>query len=148
MATQVNELYLKNKNRAKRGGSSAVFSIQRNIPGGGILPTGSHTIGSIEGNVCITRVSILVTEGFGGSATLGVSDNNGNPYFLSQDISDKVVAESDLTASAATYPDPIYSDGVTVFTGNLGALASNELGEVLVIVDYTQLDTVTGNHTK
>ena len=148
MPTQVNELYEKNKNRSKRSGSSAAFALQRNIPGGEILPSGSHVIGKIEGNICITRVTILVKEGFGGAATLGVSDNNANAYFLSQDISAPIVAESVLTANAALYPDPIYSEGVTEFTGNIGALSNDELGEVLVVVDYTQLDTVTGKHTR
>lgn len=147
MATQSNELYLKNKNRSKRNAGSAVFTIVPIAPGGVAIPDGSHIIGKLEGNVVITRVIALVTEGFPTGATATLTDNNGNTYFTTADLVVPVVNESVLTANAATLPDPIYAAGVTEFTADVVSLGST-VGEVMFIVDYAQLDTVTGKHTK
>lgn len=146
MPTQTQELYLKNKNRAKRDASSAAFTFQMELPGGNTLPTGSHILGKLEGNVVITRVVLLTLTGFGAGVLATITDNNGNTYFTDADISTEVVEESALTANAVTRPAPIYSEGVTEFTLALASL--NDIGEAQLIVDYTQLDTVTGKHTR
>lgn len=147
MGTQVEELYLKNKNRAKRAPSSGAFSLQVELPGGNKLEDGSHTLGKIEGNVCITRVSLLVKDGFDGTTpTITINDNIGNTYFTAEGISVPVVVESALTANDLIRPNPVYSDGVVEFTGAI--VGGSDVGELMVVVDYTQLDTVTGTHTK
>lgn len=147
MPTQVDELYIKNKNRTKRNGSAAAFSAQRVIPGGAILGNGNVVIGKLEANTCVTRVTLLVKEGFPG-ASIGVSDGS-NAYLVAEDISAPVVVESALTANAAVRPDPVYSEGAIEFTATFGGFSGTDFaGELIVVIDYTQLDTVTGLHTK
>ncbi len=147
-----------NKNRAKRDLSSAGFSLQETLPGGVTVSNGVYTIGKIEGNVAITRVVLVVKEAFiAGAITLVDSDSR--TYFTSESIASIRATESSLTASAITVrdedpetqavvlKDPIYLDGVTEFKLTLASSVPGP-GEMMIIVDYVQLDTVVGNHTK
>jgi hypothetical protein len=135
-----------NENLAKRNLSVANFKVAMNLPGGVSLPSGTHTLGFIEGNVAITRVTSVVSDNFNGTApTADFTDSDGLVYF-----NDRNLAVIGSVGSVLTNPDgttrlaPIYKDGKTEFF--VEVTDGGTKGEVSLIVEYVQLDTMSGMH--
>jgi len=133
-----------NKNDAKRVPVSAVMTVDA-------VGDGRHTIGFIEGNIAISRVMLVVTEGFDGTTpTVAVEesvDGNLGTHFTGEDISALTVQ-----TSLQTTPDPV--DGTPPPLFNLGKGewfatidGGSTVGELKVVVEYTQLDTEPGLHS-
>ena len=136
----------RNENLAKRSPVATNFKVAMNLPGGVSLPSGTHTIGFIEGNVVITRVTSVVSESFNGTApTADFTDSDGLTYF-----NDRNLAVVGSVGSILTNPDgisrlaPIYKDGKTEFFVNV--TDGGTQGVVGLVVEYTQLDTMNGMH--
>lgn len=150
MATGTLDLLILNKNRAKRNMTSGVFTLQMELPAGAILTNGTYEIGKIEGNIVITHVTLVTRKGFNGTLpTVTITDNSARTYFTTAVISAINVEESALTANAAVILDPLYNDADTpaVFSAVV-ALGGSTEGEFSLVVNYIQLDTVTGKHTR
>ena len=146
MATTHTEILTQNKNRSKRGLSSGTFTMSVELPAGQTLADGAHLVGKLEGNVAITRVMLLVREGFNGTLpTVTLADNKARTYFTTAVISASAIVESALTAHALTRLPPLYESTETEFTATVAG--SSTIGELAFIVDYVQLDTVVGKHT-
>lgn len=147
MATNHTDILTQNKNHAKRDLSSGTFTMSVELPAGQTLADGAHLVGKIEGNVAITRVVLLVREGFNGTTpTVTLADNKTRTYFTTADISASAIVESALTAHAATRLPPLYESTETEFTATIVG-GSSTSGELTFLVDYVQLDTVVGKHT-
>jgi hypothetical protein len=116
------------------------------LPGGQTLPAGVHTIGFIEGNVAITRVTSVVSEAFGGTTPEATfTDSDGLTYFNGRNLAVVGSVGSVLTnPDGATQPAPIYKDGKTELFVEI--TDGGTVGEVSLVVEYVQLDTMTGMH--
>jgi len=136
----------RNENLAKRSPVAANMKVCMKLPGGINLPSGTHTIGYIEGNVVITRVTSVVSESFNGSApTADFTDSDGLVYFNDRDLSVVGSVGSILTNPDGTQRlDPIYKDGKTEFF--VEVVDGGTQGEVSLVVEYVQLDTMSGLH--
>ena len=133
-----------NKNDAKRVPVAAVMTV-------GAIGDGRHTIGFIEGNIAISRVMLVVTEGFDGTTPTVVVeetvDGNTGTHFTGEDISTLIVA-----TSLQTTPDPVTGTVAPLFNEGKGEwfvniVGGSTVGEALIIVEYTQLDTEPGLHS-
>jgi hypothetical protein len=136
-----------NENLAKRSPTVANMKVTAVLPGGINVPAGSHTVGFIEGDVVITRVTSVVADGFNGSAPLvSLTDSDGLTYFNDRNL---LVVGS--VGSPLTNPDgtarltPIYKAGKTEFTIDITPDGATK-GEVDFVIEYTQLDTTNGMH--
>lgn len=135
-----------NKNYAKRVPVATNFKVAMTLPGGQTLPSGSHTLGFIEGNVMITKVTTVVSDNFnGGLPTATVTDSDGVIYANDRDLSTiGSVGSPQTNPDPTTGPkDPIYKAGKTEWFIDITPDGASK-GEFSVVVEYVQLDTTTG----
>ena len=135
------------KNLAKRSPVVANMKVCMTLPGGTSLPTGKHTIGFIEGDVVITRVTSVVSDNFNGTTpTADFTDSDGLTYFNDRNLAAIGSVGSILTnPDGANVPDPIYKPGKTEFFAEVTDGGSSK-GEVSLLIEYVQLDTTSGLH--
>ena len=135
------------KNDAKRVPTAAAFTIGVNKG-----DSGANILGFIEGNIVITMVKLVVTEPFDGTTpTLTVTDTQGGTtetHFTTADLSAEVVDTSlVLSPSAGGTSDPLVRATKGQWDCELVAGGST-VGEAIVVVEYTQLDTEPGLHSR
>ncbi len=141
-------LRLDDENMAKRVPIAANMKVSMVLPGGIPLPSGIHTIGFIEGNVTIFRVSTVVTEAFDGTLpTADFTDSDGLIYANDRALGTVGSVGSPLTnPDGVTITEPIYKAGKTEFFVQV-LDGGSTVGHVEIIVEYIQLDTTSGLHS-
>lgn len=137
-----------NKNYAKRVPVSAVFTVLGEDDTAGVFA--EEGIGAIEGNIAITRLSIVVVESFGAGASVAqLTDTSaaGDVNWLTADVpldtaAGTTVIVEDFSPTTATIA-PVFRPGKTLWSVNLST-AGSTLGELMIVIEYTQLDTEPG----
>jgi len=134
------------KNTAKRVPKSAVFTVSVDK-----ADSGANILGFIEGDIAITRVMLLVTEGFNGTTPLiTVTDTQGGTtetHFTDIDIDTELIFTSAvLSPSVSGTPVPLFRRtkgqwDCTISTGG------STVGEAVIVVEYIQLDAEPGLHS-
>ena len=135
-----------NKNYAKRTPVAANFKVAMVVPGGLPLVDGEHIVGAIEGDILITKVTTVVSERFNGGAPVAtVTDSDGVTYANGRNLSTVGAVGSPVTnPDPTTGPvDPIYKPSKTEFYIDINTDGSTT-GEFSVVIEYVQLDTMTG----
>ena len=136
---------------SKRNPTSAVMTMQVNLPGENTLTDGVHTIGFIEGGVSITRVTLVVKEPFDGTTpavTITDTQSGTEETWLTAATLDSLsIQESDLTApTVAGKSSPFYRATKSEWKANI-ALGGSTDGEFALLIDYVQLDVEPGKHS-
>ena len=135
-----------NKNCAKRVPIAAVFTIDLKT-----AESGTNILGFIEGNIALTRVMLIVTTAFNGSLpTLSVTDTQGGTtetHFTNESLEVEAVATSLVFEPTTGTETPLLRSTKGQWDCELVAGGSTE-GEVLVVVEYVQLDTEPGLHSR
>ncbi len=145
------DLTLNSKNIAKRVPTAAQFKFNVNQPGAITLPSGTHSIGFLERNVVITRLTRINQVPFNGTAPVArIYDSDGLEYFTAIALDATGAgrtAESLLTApdGITGQNDPIYKGGKVEFFIDLTSGGSTA-GEASIMIDYIQVDTEPGLH--
>jgi hypothetical protein len=140
-----------NKNLAKRVPVSANFKFNMEQAGGITLPEGIHSLGFLESNIVITRVTRINPLPFDGTTPVArIYDSDGVEYFTSVALDSTGAgrtSESTLTApdGVTGQNDPIYKVGKTEFFVDV-TLGGSTVGEASVMIDYVQADTELGLH--
>jgi len=134
------------RNESKRVPKAAVFTI-----GVDKADSGANILGFIEGDIVITRVMLLVTEGFDGTTPLiTVTDTQGGTtetHFTDIDIDAELLFTSAvLSPSVSGTPVPLFRRTKGQWDCTLSTGGST-VGEAMVIVEYTQLDVEPGLHS-
>ncbi len=140
-----------NHNLAKRVPTSANMKFDMSQAGGITLPEGIHSIGFIEPDVVITRVTRINPEPFNGTAPVArIYDSDGLEYFTAVALDATGAgrtSESLLTApdGITGQNDPIYKLNKTEFFVDV-TLNGSTTGEASVMIDYVQADAEPGLH--
>ncbi len=133
------------KNTAKRVPKAAVFTI-----GVDKATSGANILGFIEGDIAITRVMLLVTEGFDGTTPLiSVTDTQGGTtetHFTDIDIDAELIFTSAVFIPTGGTEAPLYRSTKGQWDCIL-TTGGSTVGEAKIIVEYTQLDTEPGLHS-
>lgn len=132
---------LQNENVAKRSPTAANMKIVRTLPGGIEIADGvKYSLGSIEGNIVITKVTAVIVKLFGGTPSALFEDSEGFVYFPGVGLTGQGAVNSQLLAPA------YHADKTEYFVTMSGIEAGTLDGELAFIVDYVQLDTTNGMH--
>jgi len=134
------------KNESKRVPKAAVFTI-----GVDKATSGANILGFIEGDIAITGVKLVVTEGFNGTTPLiTVTDTQGGTtetHFTDIDIDALLVFTSAVPSpSVAGTATPLYRSTKGQWDCIL-TTGGSTVGEAIIVVEYTQLDTEPGLHS-
>ncbi len=139
---------------SKRVPTSAVMTMQKELPGGLTLANGEHTIGFIEGNITITKVALVVREGFDGTTpTVTVTDTQGGTTetWLTDAATDTT---GYIEESGLTIPDPItgkvapfYRSTKSEWKATIAGADDSTKGNIAVLVEYVQMDAEPGKHS-
>jgi len=135
-----------NKNQAKRVPTVAVFTVTAED-----VDSVNNILGFIEGNVALTRVMLVVRKAFDGTLpTVSVTDTQGGTtetHFTDADLS------VEGTDTALTFVPDVGGTRDPLYRATKGqwdceiATGGSTVGEALVVVEYTQLDTEPGLHS-
>jgi len=136
---------------SKRVPTSAVMKLQMTLPGGKTLQDGVHTIGFLEGNITITRVSVVVLSAFDGAApTVTITENqNAVTETWFTDLLTDTVA---ITESGNTEPT-VAGKQSPYYRGTKGEWLAevinggSTVGEFALLIDYVQMDAEPGKHS-
>jgi len=138
---------------SKRCPTAAVMTMQKELPGGLTLANGEHTIGFIEGNVTITKVALVVRDGFNGTTPLvtvtEVQGGTTETWLTDEDIAvTGTVSESGLTAPVVTGKQaPFYRSTKGEWKATIAGADDSTKGNIAVLIDYVQMDAEPGLHS-
>ena len=134
-----------NKNQAKRVPTVAVFTVTAED-----VDSVNNILGFIEGNVALTRVMLVVRKAFDGTLpTLSVSDTQGGTtetHFTDADLSVEGTDTATTFVPVTGTIKPLYRATKGQWDCEI-ATGGSTVGEALVVVEYTQLDTEPGLHS-
>ncbi len=136
---------------SKRCPKSAVMQMQMELPGGNVLANGTHTIGFIEGNVTISKVSLIIKKAFDGAGPIvSVTEEQGGTtesWITDDPLGVEAVLESHLTVpTVAGKQAPYYRSTKGEWKATIDVGGSIE-GEFALLIDYVQMDAEPGKHS-
>ena len=133
------------KNQAKRVPTVAVFTVTAED-----VDSVNNILGFIEGNIAITRVMLVVRKPFDGTLpTISVSDTQGGTtetHFTDADLSAEVVETASTFVPVTGTIEPLYRATKGQWDCEI-ATGGSTVGELIIVVEYLQLDTEPGLHS-